>query len=299
MSKIIFVGDVHLKGSSPISRKDNYSETILNKLRFINDYAHSIDCTTFIFLGDIFDTVNTSLQYFSHCLTLFKEIKESGIDIYTIVGNHDLKYDSMDTLPVTPLGILVKSDAIQILDSLTVDDVYIKGCHFPESPQPNTQSDLYSILLLHRFYESGFNETPITKEDAIDLGYDTYILGHDHRPYHTVEIETDTQSIKVLRPGSLARNSSEQYNRLRKPRILILDTDTKLFHYEEVPSESGMDIFFEKQAEEQLVSMKELVDYLKSSYHTADSSIRDFVKNTDIPEDVKSLINTYLDLLGA
>ena len=232
-------------------------------------------------------------------MTLFKEIKESGIDIYTIVGNHDLKYDSMDTLPVTPLGILVKSDAIQILDSLTVDDVYIKGCHFPESPQPNTQSDLYSILLLHRFYESGFNETPITKEDAIDLGYDTYILGHDHRPYHTVEIETDTQSIKVLRPGSLARNSSEQYNRLRKPRILILDTDTKLFHYEEVPSESGMDIFFEKQAEEQLVSMKELVDYLKSSYHTADSSIRDFVKNTDIPEDVKSLINTYLDLLGA
>ena len=299
MSKIIFVGDTHLKGSTPISRKDNYSETILNKIQFIRDYANSIDCTTVIFLGDIFDTVNTSLQYFSHCLTLFKQIMDSGIELYTIVGNHDLRYDSMETLPITPLGILIKSEAIRLLDSLTVDDVFIKGIHYPESPQPNTQTELYSILLLHRFYESGFNEIPVTKEEVLELNYDTYIFGHDHRPYQTIDIETPTNTIKIIRPGSLARNTSDQFNRLRKPRILVMDTDTKDFYYEEVPSESGLEVFFEKQAEEQLVSMKELVDYLKSSYHSSDSSIRDYVINTAIPDDVKSLINTYLDLLGA
>ncbi len=299
MSKIIFVGDVHLKGSTPISRKDNYSETILNKLQYIWNYANTIDCTTIIFLGDIFDTVNTSLQYFSHCLTLFKKITDSGIDLYTIVGNHDLRYDSMETLPITPLGILIKSDAMKLLDSLIVDDVFIKGCHFPESPEPNTQKDLYSILLLHRFYESGFNEIPITKEEAQTLDYDVCILGHDHKPYSTIMVEGRDKLIKIIRPGSLARNSSDQYNRLRKPRILVMETSDKSFHYEEVPAESGMNIFFEKEEEKEVISMKELVDYLKSSYHTADLSIRDYLNNTEIPEDVKTLIGTYLDLLGA
>lgn len=299
MSKVIFVGDVHLKGSSPISRKDNYPETILNKLRFIKDYALSIDCSTVIFLGDLFDTVSTSIQYFSYCLTLFKQFTDSNIDVYTIVGNHDIKYDSLDTLPVTPLGILVKSDAVKLLDSLTVDDVFIKGCHFTEEPLANKQNDLFSILLLHRFYESGFNEIPITRDDVKTLNYDAYILGHDHRPYSTVKVEKENKDISVIRPGSLARNSSEHYNKLRKPRILVFETEDKSFTYVEVPSESGLDIFFDKKESTEVVSMKELVDYLKSSYHTADVSIRDYVNNTEIPNDVKVLIGTYLDLLGA
>lgn len=296
MSKIIFVGDVHLKGSSPISRKDVYPEVILNKIRFIWDFATTIDCTTIIFLGDIFDTVNTSLQYFSHCLALFKDMSRKGIDLYTIVGNHDIRYDSMDTLPITPLGILLESGAIKLLDSLTVDDVYIKGCHFPDKPVKNDVQDFYSILLLHRFYESGFNEEPIKKEDIKELNYDTYILGHDHRPYSTICMD---DGVSIYRPGSLARNSSDSYNRLRKPRILIMDTDMKEFYYEEVPSEPGENVFFEKEAEAQVVSMADLVAYLRSSYHTDNNSIRSYMDTVTMPNDVHELIIHYLDALGA
>ena len=295
MSKVIFVGDVHLKGSSPISRKDNYAEVIPNKIRFIWDFATTIDCSTIIFLGDIFDTVNTSLQYFSHCLSLFKEMSKKGMDLYTIVGNHDLRYDSMETLPITPLGILLESGAIKLLDSLTIDDVFIRGCHYPEKPVENDNVDFYSILLLHRFFESGFNEEPIKKTDMEYLGYDAYILGHDHRPYPTITLEN---GIRIYRPGSLARNSSDSYNRLRKPRILIFDTDLKDFYYEEVQSESGENIFFEKEVETQ-VSMADLVAYLRSSYHTDNNSIRTYMDTVTMPEDVKELITHYLNVLGA
>lgn len=298
MGKVIFVGDVHLKGSTPISRKDNYPETILNKIKSIWSYADTIGCSTIVFLGDIFDTVNISLQYFSHVLTLFKQIVSSGIDLYTIAGNHDLKYDSMDTLPITPLGILVKSDAIKLLDMLTVDDVFIQGTHFPDVPKSNS-SELYSINVMHRFFESGFNEEPISKDDVIRLGYDMYILGHDHKPYPTVSIEGDGRVVHVVRPGSLSRNSSDQYNRFRTPRIMVFDTDLKDYYYEDVPSESGLEIFFEEHEEKNVVSMSELVDYLKSSYHTSNTSIRDYVSAVEIPDDVKSLIYTYLDILGA
>ena len=154
-------------------------------------------------------------------------------------------------------------------------------------------------MLLHRFYESGFNEIPITRDDVRTLNYDVYILGHDHRPYSTVKVEKENKDISVIRPGSLARNSSEHYNKLRKPRILVFETEDKSFTYVEVPSESGLDIFFDKKESTEVVSMKELVDYLKSSYHTADVSIRDYLNNTEIPDDVKVLIGTYLDILGA
>lgn len=300
MSKIIFVGDVHLKGSTPISRKDNYSEVILRKLEWIKGYADSIDCKTVIFTGDIFDTVNTSLQYFSLCLSTFKQISDSGINLYTIVGNHDIRYDSIDTLPVTPLGVLLKSEVIKLLEDLYIEDIYIKGVHYTELPSRNLSDTKYfSIMVAHRFYESGFNEEPISKHNLIDWCFDAYVLGHDHRPYVTVELEENNKCIRLLRPGSLARNTSDQYNRLRKPRILVFDTLSKYFYYEEVPSDSGLEIFFDQIKEEKLPSMNELVTYLKESYHTADTSVRDYVEHADIPIPTKTLLKSYLDILGA
>lgn len=299
MSKVIFVGDVHLKGSSPISRKDDYPEVILNKLKYIADYAEEIDCKHILFLGDIFDTVNTSLQYFSYVLSVFKNIKDRGIELYTIVGNHDIRYESLDSLPTTPLGILVKSNVISLLDTLEIDDVRIVGCHYSKEPEQNKNDDIYSILLLHKFYESGFGEIPVTREDAINLGYDTYILGHDHKPYSTQVIRYGLKTIQVYRTGSLARNSSDQYNRIRIPRFLVFNTEDKSYEYVNVQAESGFDVFFEQQAEQETISMKELVDYLKSSYHTSDSTLRDYINEAPIPDDVRQLIDTYLDILGA
>lgn len=298
MSKFIFIGDCHLKATSPISRKDNYSETILKKLEFIQSYAEKNNVSALFFLGDIFDSVNTSLQYFSFCLSLFKRIKESGIRVYTIVGNHDIRYDSMETLPVTPLGVLIKSEVMTLLTDEIVEDIHLVGCSYPEKPNKNEIKDKYSILLLHRFYEAGFNEEPITEQQVKNLEYNTYILGHDHRPYPTKVIETPDSTIKVIRPGSLARNSSDQFNRIRKPRILVFDSETLNFSYEEVPSESGQDVFIDRP-EDQPVSMRELVDYLQSSYHSSNLSLREYVDTADIQEDVRSLVKSYLDILGA
>ena len=296
MSKIIFVGDCHLKGSTPISRKDNYPETILNKLLFIKEYAQSIACKHIFFLGDIFDNVSTTFPYFSHCLSLFKSFKDDGIDLYTIAGNHDLKYDALETITITPLGVLIKSGVFTLLGNTEIEGVKITGFSYTETPTPNVNAEGYSIALLHRFYESGFGEEPITEEQVVSLGYNTYIFGHDHRPYQT-KVISDT--IKVIRPGSLARNSSDQYNRIRKPRILVFDTDTLSFYYEEVRSEAGQEVFFENVEEERPISMSDLVTYLQSAYHSSGMSIREYLDSITIPEASKSLIIGYLDILGA
>ena len=53
MSKIYFVGDVHLQEQSPISRKDSYPTSILNKLTEIGNLVRENNIEAVIFSGDI------------------------------------------------------------------------------------------------------------------------------------------------------------------------------------------------------------------------------------------------------
>ena len=52
--KFIYCTDLHY-GATPICRKDDYNEAILNKLRYIIDYAHNNDINTIVIGGDLFD----------------------------------------------------------------------------------------------------------------------------------------------------------------------------------------------------------------------------------------------------
>ena len=78
-----------------------------------------------------------------------------------------------------------------------------------------------------------------------------------------------------------------------------MDKDIKEFYYEEVPCESGENVFFEKEVEAQVVSMADLVAYLRSSYHTDNNSIRTYMDSVVMPNDVHDLITHYLNVLGA
>lgn len=125
MSKVIFVGDTHLKGTSPVSRTDDYSQSILDKIRWVADYALSVKSNIVIILGDLFDSVTVSVPYLFRVLSLFKDIKSQGIKLYSLCGNHDLKHLSLELLTQTPLGLLVKAECLSILKKIKIDDYTI------------------------------------------------------------------------------------------------------------------------------------------------------------------------------
>ena len=64
MAKIYFVGDIHLQEQSPISRKDSYPTSILNKLTEIGNLVRENNIEAVIFSGDIFSTSAITLKYF-------------------------------------------------------------------------------------------------------------------------------------------------------------------------------------------------------------------------------------------
>ena len=297
MSSIIFVGDLHLKGSSPISRVDDYPTVILNKLESLISIAKSFNCDKIMLLGDVFDSHITTLPYLAKVINTFRKISDAGIDVYTIVGNHDIKNNRMDSLDSSALGILISTGYLKLAPrNLTIDDTSFNCFHYPEELTNNNES-CYSVCVAHRYYEFGLSWDSLTSEDLKSLNYDAMILGHYHVPCDTLSIE-DTM---LYRPGSLSRSTSEPYNKLRTPRVLVFNCLNHKTVYVDIPCERADKIFTNvvEQNNQICFSMKDLVKFITSSYTSSDLNIRDYFAKLDIPYDCRVKISDYLDNVGA
>ena len=268
MSSIIFVGDLHLKGSSPISRVDDYPTVILNKLETLINTAKSFSCDKIMLLGDVFDSHITTLPYLAKVINTFRKISDAGIDVYTIVGNHDIKNNRMDSLDSSALGILISTGYLKLAPrNLIIDDTSFNCFHYPEELTNNNES-CYSVCVAHRYYEFGLSWDSLTSEDLKSLNYDAMILGHYHVPCDTLSIE-DTL---LYRPGSLSRSTSEPYNKLRTPRVLVFNCLNHKTVYVDIPCERADKIFTNvvEQSNQVCFSMKDLVKFITSSYTSSD-----------------------------
>ena len=297
MSSIIFVGDLHLKGSSPISRVDDYPTVILNKLESLINTAKSFSCDKIMLLGDVFDSHITTLPYLAKVINTFRKISDAGIDVYTIVGNHDIKNNRMDSLDSSALGILISTGYLKLAPrNLTIDDTSFNCFHYPEELTNNNES-CYSVCVAHRYYEFGLSWDSLTSEDLKSLNYDAMIIGHYHVPCDTLSIE-DTL---LYRPGSLSRSTSEPYNKLRTPRVLVFNCLNHKTVYVDIPCERADKIFTNivEQNNQVCFSMKDLVKFITSSYTSSDLNIRDYFAKLDIPYDCRVKISDYLDNVGA
>ena len=297
MSSIIFVGDLHLKGSSPISRVDDYPTVILNKLESLINIAKSFSCDKIMLLGDVFDSHITTLPYLAKVINTFRKISDAGIDVYTIVGNHDIKNNRMDSLDSSALGILISTGYLKLAPrNLAIDDTSFNCFHYPEELANNNES-CYSVCVAHRYYEFGLSWDSLTSEDLKSLNYDAMILGHYHVPCDTLSIE-DTL---LYRPGSLSRSTSEPYNKLRTPRVLVFNCLNHKTVYVDIPCERADKIFTNvvEQSNQMCFSMKDLVKFITSSYTSSDLNIRDYFAKLDIPYDCRVKISDYLDNVGA
>jgi DNA repair exonuclease SbcCD nuclease subunit len=297
MSNIIFVGDTHLKGSSPISRCDDYSTAILNKIESLVQVANSFNCNKIVLLGDVFDSHTTTLPYLAKVISSFKKISDAGITVYTVVGNHDIKNNRMDSLSSCALGILISTGYVKLAPrTLTIDDVDFNFFHYPDE-LVKRDSDNYSVCVAHRYYEFGLSWDSLTRDDVKSLNYDAMILGHYHVPCDTVTIE-DTL---LYRPGSLSRSTSESYNKLRTPRVLIFNCLNHKTAYVDIQCESADKVFTTtiEQSNHICFSMKDLVKFITSSYTSSDLNIRDYFAQLNIPYDCRVKISDYLDNIGA
>ena len=293
---VMIIGDMHLKSVSPISRKDDYPKAILNKINYLGSIAKGYRCKTIILLGDVFDSPSTSLPYLASVISTFKKLHDEGYRIITIAGNHDLKNNRMESLESTALGILLSTGYVELAPSeLKIENTLFRFYNYPESIEPK-KTDSYEICVAHQYYEFelGGNDS-LTKETVENLNYDAMILGHYHVPCETITIGNTI----LYRPGSLSRSTSEMYNKTRIPRALILNTKNHKSMYVDVSCSPADEIFIEKVESNRIgLSMKDLIQFMTTSYSTSDMDVRDYFNQLEIPYECRCKIARYLDTLG-
>ena len=302
MSKIYFVGDVHLQEQSPISRKDSYPTSILNKLSEIGNLVKENNIEAVIFSGDIFSTSAITLKYFKRCVKAFRDIP---CPCYSIIGNHDIPRNNLDLMEDSPLDLLFSVGVLKHLDTLEFNDVVIKGIDYTKDlvdstkvlAEMNKGLDKYTILVAHKYFNTPlFGADNITPDELASLKYNMVFLGHAHDEYEDLDI----QGTKLYRIGSLSRGTKAN-SQLYRENIYVLEFDTLTKSYKRIKvpclpiSEAFKDkIFIEKQEEIQ----KNLDEILIKFEYSQEDSIYDYMDKIEIDKEIKDLITSYLEGRG-
>ena len=298
MSKILFIPDVHLQEYSPRSRKDNYPSVVLEKLEWVADYANKIKATT-IFLGDIFNAVNMPMIYMYRCIEVFRKFDKVP---FTVIGNHDVPRNNQELMDRSPLGLLEKVGLINYLQHLEMEGrVVLEGFHYTQAIAQTEQltstiTPMKKICVAHVFYENPFlQDHNLTAQDCVKLGYDYYILGHDHTKYETI----DVPGYKVFRIGSLTRGTANE-NQMIRDTVSILEYDTELDTFREinVPCQPAREVFKEsifQRKEENKINTQEVLDNL---VFTSNDSIYDVLDSAEQTPEIKAIVEEYLQAAG-
>lgn len=228
----IIVGDPHVTGQNPVSRKDFYPETILHKFKEILQLSEDINADAIFSLGDLFHTPDPSNTTKGELGAILQQRK---VPFYTLAGNHDLFGGNFSTYKRTGIGLLEKMGALDII--LDHKPLFFKkgrlriqvtgqNYHFnidhrePELDYCRNKAEgvSHSIHLAHGYLTDKkllFPHTMISRVQELTEA-DATFSGHLHNPFRV-----DYQGKVFANPGALGRITASM-GEMRQPKVFIL-----------------------------------------------------------------------------
>lgn len=110
MIKFIHVTDIHIMGRTPKYRKDDFLQTALEKVKWVQDYAKSVGANAILCTGDLFDRADTAYSVLNDLMPV---LQSSEVPWISIIGNHDEYGYNPETISRTPMGTLLNSGVIE------------------------------------------------------------------------------------------------------------------------------------------------------------------------------------------
>lgn len=229
---IIAVGDPHVSGQNPISRVDEYPETILKKIDEIGELAEEIEADATLYLGDMFHTPDPSNTTKGELGAILQ--KRTGRK-YTLAGNHDLYGGNFNSYKRTGLGLLEKLKTISILrdekplffkkGNLKLQITSQNFHHYIDKRDPaldyvrkKAEGMTHSIHLAHGYLTDRkllFSHTMVS-DIWDDTEADLTLSGHFHTPFRV-----EHNGKIFANPGALGRMSASRADR-RMPKVFII-----------------------------------------------------------------------------
>lgn len=306
--KLLLTGDWHLRSTAPESRIDDYFETVCRKLRWILEFGARNGVLAVLQAGDFFDNPNLPYYAFQEFVSI---IRDGGIQIYTVYGQHDLRYRSKSNTPLKALqstGLVYPfstSDPGGICVSHKYEHVTLYGASWREDIPDPVADDYPCILITHQMV--------VDKklwQDQKDFVYAKQLLNKHHKfnlilsgDNHKSFRYEDNNSI-LINPGSLMRSAINQTD--HKPVVYLVEISGKSFGCAafEVPIESADDVFSVTKIERLKELDERLVSFVTGVGKKCNFGL-DFVRNLTayigdkkIPREVKIITNELIEEAG-
>lgn len=247
MIQLLWRTDIHLSDKSPASRKDDWTETVFQKLEQVKKAASKLQVDAVIDGGDFFHVKSPSRN--SHAL-VHKAVEHHAdypCPVYCTPGNHDAVYGDYSYLPQQPLGILFSSGVfkrlydeheavfeetvgLEVHDLQTACKVRVVGIPYHGTKYDMTRfqsikkGDEDFLVVVAHVLASPRGGTMFEQEDVIKyadlagLDPDCWIFGHWHKDQGIQEINGKY----FVNIGSLTRGALIQDEMDRKPGVVLM-----------------------------------------------------------------------------
>lgn len=241
MVKLLFVGDLHLRGNNPRNRIDDYPEVAKEKLREVFRIAVDQKADYILQPGDIFDRpevgINVLLEY-------AEILQESPVSIYCTIGNHDIYGYNVDSYNRSSLRLLeMLVPQLTVIRSANDRPIYLSNGRYkvyltatpysrdmdingygygPDVEYP--EKDHIGIHIAHGMLLD--HKPPFDRYSdlyKVDTSADIILTGHDHIGYGIYRRNADDKLF--VNPGSLLRMSASVGEMSRQIQVALITID--------------------------------------------------------------------------
>lgn len=254
MIKFLHLSDVHL-GCRRYNLEERTKDFFRSWYDVINKHAVPNDVDFVLVAGDFFDRRNIDPQTLNHALAGLQRLKDEGIPVVAIEGNHDRRdavteYSWMRSLSragyinllepssddESPISMVPWDDAAREGSYIDIKGARIYGSHWYGTSAAAAMSMLsdalrrtrdeqrFNILMLHTDVEGQLNRPipalPVEKLKELRALVDYVALGHTHKRF---EIEN-----WAFNPGSLEACSIDEYREERGVFLVEVDDERKV-----------------------------------------------------------------------
>ena len=314
---LVWRTDVHLADNPPQSRTDDWTTTLLDKLDQVGKIAKKVEAQAVLDGGDLFHVKSPSRN--SHEMVgRVADVQTSyPCPIYGCVGNHDVKYGSLEFLEESPLGVLFGTGGMRRLYDeheavFTNKGVTVRVVGIPyhgttydmeRFQQIKKGDEDYLVVVAHVLAShdgSMFENEDIVSynKDLLNTDADVYCFGHWHKNQGIDEIDGKY----FVNIGSLSRGSLNQDDLNRTPACAVLNFTKDEIKIIPIPLKvaDAADVFnIEKkiQAESRELSMDAFVDSLKTTLVTREGdSLMDHIRDLpNVADEVREKALYYLE----